>query len=201
MKPLAYPDIPGNVISRAALDIPGAEGIFWFATLKMDGWRCVVHCTDGMVTYWSKKLFPLNVDPEITGTFERDCLAMLGQNWTLDCELTGNRRSGDAARIYILSLLHCAGVGGIVGSDLNMHAYDRWLSCHSVLPSYTVKGTCTNFAKFYDCNQDDPLAEGVVLMRKGMKYIGNTSSPAANPGIIKSKWRAGMSGTSWRENG
>lgn len=201
MKPLRYPDVPGNVISRKALDLPGGEGLWWFATLKMDGWRCVANCTDGIVTYWSKKLLPLEVKPQIAEPFEKDCKDVLGGNWTLDCELTGNRRAGDAARIYILSLLRNGDSHNpdsiVAGAGCRWSSFDLWHQVHAQLPQYTVNGVCTNFGHFFDDNQDDPLAEGIVLMRKGMKYIGNTSANAANPGMVKAKWRAGMSGTTW----
>lgn len=195
MKPLRYPDIPGNAISRKALDHPEAQGLWMFATLKMDGWRCVVNCSSGKVTYWSKKLLPLNVKPQISEPFEQVCMKVLGSNWILDCELTGNRRVGDAARIYILSLLHHGDSDPANAGS----SFERWHQMHTRLRQYTIKGVWANFGQFYDDNQGDPLAEGIVLMRKGMKFIGSTFAPAVNPGIVKCKWRAGMSGTTWKE--
>lgn len=187
---LRHPDIPSRELSRNMLrDMPG-----WFATIKIDGWRCMAYAKDGVASFWSKKLLPLEVCEEVRTPFLKDCFETLGGNWLLDCELTGNRRAGDASAIYIISVLD-----PVVDVPEIGQAYCRWRVAHELLPQYAVPGTESDFAKFYDSYQDDPLAEGIVLMKNDARYIGSTIGPAKNPGTIKVKWRAGMSGTTWKE--
>ena len=189
---LRFPDIPNGEIARRHLkDMPG-----WFCKLKIDGWRCLVHRSSNAITYWSKLLLPLDVVKEIREPFEDAICKAFGPEFVLDCELTGNRRAGDAKTIVALEALNVP----LLGIKDKTPAYQRWEICQKKIPNYTVPATLANFEAFFDRHKSNPLAEGVVLMKLDAMYIGRCYTPAKNSGIIKCKWRAGQAGTTVKEN-
>lgn len=193
---LRYPDIPCGEISRAHLsDMPE-----WFATLKIDGWRCMVHRRQGSFTYWSKVLLPLEVCDEVRRPFEAATDAAFGDDFILDCELTGNRRAGDAHDIIALEMLEYNDLFHESRSITALTpAYQRWLIVDQMLNNFAVPATLADFAGFYDRHMGIALAEGVVLKKIDGRYIGRAHAPAKNSGILKCKWRAGLSGTTIKE--
>lgn len=187
---LRYPDIPNGEITRSHLkDMAG-----WFCKLKIDGWRCLVHCREGHFTYWSKTLLPLDVPKEVREPFEEDARESMGKDFVLDCEMTGNRRAGDAKSIVVLDALDVP-LRNITDKSPALH---RWLTCNNLMPKFCVEATTVKLPEFFDQNMSNPLAEGVVLMKLDATYIGRCYAPAKNPGIIKCKWRAGQAGTTFK---
>lgn len=174
-----YPDTPSREIDPAHLtDMNG-----WFCKLKIDGWRCIVHVVDGGFKYLSKTLAPLKVPDDIRLPFERYVRERHRSDIILDCELTGNRRKGDAASIVILDAIN------------DMPALGRYYFLQRTFPDYLVPACEQGFATFFEQHKTNPLAEGVVLFKSDGMYIGHRRQCALHPGIIKCKWRAGMSGT------
>lgn len=182
---MRYPDTPCREIDPIHLaDMPG-----WICKLKIDGWRCMVHRLEGQFTYLSKSLKPLAVPNDVRLPFEKYVSGIAPANCILDCELTGNRRSQDAAGIFLLDIIRWQ------GSREPMIASDRWELAQATLPRYAVPSTLTGFRAFFDAGKADPLAEGVILMKGDSKYAGGKYACVMNLGTIKCKWRAGQAGT------
>lgn len=202
-----FPDIPSREIHPSFLE-QMKEGE-WIATLKLDGWRCLVEAKDGTFTYRSRVGKPIILPDKVRIPFEEfvtNFQKTMPLDVIMDCELTGNRRSGDAQAIFILDLLRCSGVDyysstlmdrlrGLDGILLDMLKVELWDGY-----SYRTPWASRNFRHFWDLHKAEwPLAEGIVFKRPDSKYIGSTKEAAKNPGWVKCKWRAGQDGLSPNE--
>lgn len=190
-----YPDRPGGTISRDHLkDI---DPKVWFATVKQDGWRCIVERKDGVFTYTSRANKPIDIPTHLRLAFEanfegwRDPVNGVS-DFVLDTEVTGNRRKGDVEGFFILEALEMSGY-----SYRMIDAISRYMVAKIMWPKLVVPFAGSDFREFFDYHKEHtPLAEGIVLKKRDSKLIGSTVACAENPNWIRCKWRAGSSGLS-----
>jgi hypothetical protein len=204
MNPFRYPDKPaGEIEVRHLADFDTADrGTFsWLCKLKMDGWRCLVERIANLNVYYSSSGKLLSPKPEVTHPFEEACRAAGLADALVDCELTGNRRAGDASGLFVLDMLQIGRPKEVGFHNLwAVAAIDRWGMVQHYFPKLAVPAVTSAFVQFYYHHQRiTPLAEGVVLKRLDSTFIGSTRDNAKNHGWIKCKWRAGESGTTFKE--
>lgn len=183
-----FPDRPANTLGAAFLDHVSIYD--YFATLKIDGWRCIVTHTHGLFDYRSRANKNIVIPDTLRQSFEANFKGV--PDFILDTELTGNRRKGDAEGIVVLEALEYDGV-----NYRKEPAIDRWQQAYSRWPQLTVQAATSDFAKFFVHHKEHtPLAEGIVLKKRSSKLIGSSIACADNPAWTKCKWRAGSSGLS-----
>jgi len=190
-----FPDRPALTLGAGFLN--GIDTELYFCTLKIDGWRCVAIRKDGVWTYTSRANKPIHLSLRLRQEFEA-IFAKYDGDLYLDCELTGNRRKGDAEGIYILECLEHGSV-----NYRKLPALVRWQKAVELVSLWgrphvqVVPATDENFLWFYDHHKlNTPIAEGVVLKLKLSRLIGSTTSCAGTSSWIKCKWRAGEDGLS-----
>lgn len=193
-----FPDIPAREIHPSFID-QMKEGE-WIAQIKWDGWRAVVEKDCGHFIYRSRSGKPIVLPDKVRVPFEEHVKAAFRGNVTLDCELTGKRREGDADGIFILDLLHYNLLDirslPFIERLATLAAYTK----ASYEDPYFTPWTGLDFRGFLDYHKAHyPLAEGLVFKTCDSKYIGSTVKAAKNPGWVKCKWRVGQAGLSPNE--
>ncbi len=193
---MRLPDKPGREISRDSLVIYERFKSY-FCTLKWDGWRCIAKCRRGTlrpcITYTSCSGKPLTPAPEAVEAFERAVREQLRdtESFTLDCELIGNRRAGEAKKIVVLEAIEWDGYYWYTAAAIH-----RYNMAAARFPAFKTPAVTRDFTQFYDEWQaKEPLAEGVVLKGIDSPVLYLEEKNNKNPQWVKCKWRAGESGT------
>jgi len=196
MKTFRWPDRPGLTISPEHLESISADE--YFATLKLDGWRLLVERHRAKFSYLSRENKPMPIRDEVRFPFEAFVNQHFQGDTILDCELTGNRRTGDAKAIVILDILMENGV-----AFYHAPALDR-ITAKDLPGSYLVPYAFGNLKggwrkvwqdwQGFSSVKGNPPAEGIVFRRKDSRYIGSPVKAAENPGWIRCKWRSGSDG-------
>lgn len=185
-----YPDKPGSELPPSFLSTISPDR--YFAKLKYDGWRCIVTRRDGVFTYVSRVNKPIAIPESVRVPFERDGVARF--DMVLDCELLGNRRTGDAAGIKVIDLLEVNGADCRNSPAIRRHFV---LTGCLVARQYCARAAYLDFTDFFNQHKTNtPEAEGIVLYaRDGIRY-DSPHNTIKSKHMIKCKWRSGFDGLS-----
>ncbi len=180
------PDKPGSTILPWFLD--KLDERLYFATLKYDGWRCIIKRVGRKFTYTSRTNKPILIPADIREEFESsvpfDC------DMEIDSELLGRRRTGDVAGIKVLDTLSFNGDNWRGWSN-----QDRFDQTVALFPDKVVEFSLSKFTDFFNHHKEfSPMAEGIVLRSLKGKRVDPVGSQHKNNGMIKCKWRDGQDG-------
>lgn len=189
--PFRFPDKPSKEVGRAHLDVLERLDCYR-CDLKIDGWRCLAYYDGNAISYLSCSGKPINVDEAVHAPFFRELRAELKATpAVIDCELTGNRRAGEAKDLFVLDVLRYG--------DHDLYGYgtdERRRVAEGLFPRRLVPSVTRGFLRFFAFHEQyTPLAEGVVLKHRKGPFVGSVDGNHKNAHWIKCKWRSGFDGT------
>lgn len=195
-----FPDKPLTEIRRDQLD--ELEGHGYMATLKQDGWRCLVRFDDrGVISYTSRENKPLPVSATMRASFEPwlHSQTLPAGGGLFDGEWNSRRPGARCEHLWLFDLLEWN------GRDIrNQPTMVRWNALLGAVPRdtsrFVVPMVTDRFGEFYDkhATNDDAQslgAEGIVLKHRDSRHVGSVRQCALNPQWIKCKWRSGEDGS------
>lgn len=199
------PDKPIRIASDVLSDFDSEDQ--WIATVKYDGWRCIIDYDGENVEFFSRR----DVDKggptvhPMEESLKAEVLSFLKENdippkTRLDSEWMARRTEGPQM-IYIFGIQYLDGQWiGKEPEDVRWELVSTYVynQPHVKLAENARKNFTEFFAKVKA--QDTALperqwkVEGIVIKHRNSRYMGNVHSGAKNPRWFKVKWRDGASG-------
>lgn len=179
----------------------------WIATVKYDGWRCIIDYDGNDVGFYSRRAVESGGPTQhpVEESLKQEVLDFIKTNQIppntrLDSEWMARRTEGPQM-IYIFGIQYLGGewIGkepeDIRWAVVSTYKYDQ--------PHVQLAESATeNFVEFFERIKEKDLAqpeakwkvEGIVLKNRRSRYLGNIKTSAKNSRWFKVKWRDGASG-------
>jgi ATP-dependent DNA ligase len=173
-----FPDSPIMSNPAALSQLRDGE---WCCQLKMNGWRCVLELADHGPTFTSRHNRPLPIAKPIEYAIAELLYDCAPAGSIFDCEWMSSRREDQPESLIIFDVLR-HGLDWVTTAPL----LDRFLLLHDLVPHQLIVGhTWTHYAEFFEASKALPAVEGIVLKRRGSRYIGSARGCADNSSWLK----------------